>query len=290
LRQPDAGAIVQTRGTFCVPAPFPTVKARCEFDKRPYRSVQARDIPVVFSNPVGRLLTTADGQRVCGVVSQTPNGNETTISTKTIILASNGFGANRSLLKKYIPDVSTVPYGGSTGSDGEAILWGDSLGADLRNMAAYQGHASLADPHGSLVTWTVIEKGGVIIDGAGQRLGNETMGYSAFAALEITKPGPFYVLGRDDWGMSPLVAPYTLTRITPALFHTQGGLNVDARAQVLRRDGTWITGLYAGGGATAGISGATGGTGYVSGNGLLAAVGLGYLAGLDSASFVASKD
>ena len=317
------------------------------------RSVQAHDIPVVFSNPVRRLLTTADGQRVCGVVSQTPDGNETTISTTTVILASNGFGANRNLLKKYIPDLATVPYGGSTGSDGEAILWGESLGADLRNMGAYQGHASLADPHGSVVTWTVVEKGGVIIDGTGQRFGNETMGYSAFAALEITKPGPFYVLadtrirdftaqtqqeyaelvksggvrefltvqaladslgissedlkrttdsvdgaarglhvdvfGRKDWGMSPLVAPYTLSRITPALFHTQGGLNVDARARVLRGDGTWITGLYAGGGAAAGISGAVGGTGYVSGNGLLTAVGLGYLAGLDSASFVASK-
>jgi fumarate reductase flavoprotein subunit len=316
-------------------------------------SVQARDIPVVFNNPVRRLLTASDGQQVCGLVSQTPDGKETVVSTKAVILASNGFGANRELLKKYIPDVAPVAYGGSTGSEGEAIIWGELLGADLRNMAAYQGHASLADPHGSLVTWTVVEKGGIIIDGSGQRLGNETIGYSAFAALEITRPGPFYVLadarirdltakgqqeyadlvaaggvrefstvqalanalgispsvlegtidsvtaaaegtradswGRKDWGLSPLVAPYTLTRITPALFHTQGGLNVDARARVLRADGTWVTGLYAGGGAAAGISGASGGTGYVSGNGLLAAVGLGYLAGLDSALFVASK-
>jgi len=52
---------------------------------------------------------------------------------------------------------------------------------------------------------------------------------------------------------------------------------------VLRADGSFIPGLYAGGGAAAGISGSAGAQGYCSGNGLLTAVGLGYLAGCAAA-------
>ena len=59
-------------------------------------------------------------------------------------------------------------------------------------------------------------------------------------------------------------------------------MHVDDQARVLRPDGSHIKGLFAGGGAAAGISGLKGGAGYVSGNGLLTALGLGYLAGKSS--------
>ncbi len=72
-------------------------------------------------------------------------------------------------------------------------------------------------------------------------------------------------------------APYGAIRVTGALFHTQGGLLVSPRAGVLRA-GVEIPGLFAAGGAAAGMSG-HGAAGYLAGNGLLAAVGLGYLAG-----------
>ena len=64
--------------------------------------------------------------------------------------------------------------------------------------------------------------------------------------------------------------------MTGALFHTQGGLLVDEHARVLR-DRRPVAGLYAAGGAAAGMSG-HGAAGYLAGNGLLAALGLGYLA------------
>jgi fumarate reductase flavoprotein subunit len=68
-----------------------------------------------------------------------------------------------------------------------------------------------------------------------------------------------------------------VVKVTGALFHTQGGLAVDSHARVLRR-GVPIPGLYAAGGAAVGMSG-HGADGYLAGNGLLAALGLGYLAG-----------
>lgn len=74
-----------------------------------------------------------------------------------------------------------------------------------------------------------------------------------------------------------LTAPYAAIQVRPALFHTQGGLAVDAHARVLRSDGSVIPGLYASGGAAVGVSG-KGASGYLAGNGLLPAFGLGYLA------------
>jgi fumarate reductase flavoprotein subunit len=67
-------------------------------------------------------------------------------------------------------------------------------------------------------------------------------------------------------------------KVTGALFHTQGGLAINTRAQVVRNDGSAIENLYAGGGAACGVSGQQD-SGYLSGNGLLAAVVLGKISG-----------
>ena len=81
----------------------------------------------------------------------------------------------------------------------------------------------------------------------------------------------------------PCAPPFHGAFITGALAHTQGGLVVDTSARVLRPDGTRIENLYAGGGTAAGISG-DGPDGYLSGNGLLSALGLGLIAGEHAAA------
>jgi fumarate reductase flavoprotein subunit len=88
---------------------------------------------------------------------------------------------------------------------------------------------------------------------------------------------------RTAFGLAPLAPPFAVTRVNAALFHTQGGLQVDHRARVVRPDGTPIPNLFAGGGAAVGQSGVAGGAGYVSGNGLLTATVLGYVAGESAA-------
>jgi len=88
-------------------------------------------------------------------------------------------------------------------------------------------------------------------------------------------PDPF---GREEFLGGPLEPPFYGIHVRGAVFHTQGGLKVDARARVLRHNGTHIPGLYAGGGTAVGVSG-SGYKGYSSGNGLLAAVVLGKVAG-----------
>jgi len=78
-------------------------------------------------------------------------------------------------------------------------------------------------------------------------------------------------------GDSRLSAPYCAIKVTGALFHTQGGLDIDAHCRVLRDDGTPLPGLLAAGGAARSVSG-NAVWGYLSGNGLLSALAGGYIA------------
>ena len=89
--------------------------------------------------------------------------------------------------------------------------------------------------------------------------------------------------GRDFTQSPPLAPPYRAVRTGPALFHTQGGLVIDAQARVLRPDGTKLPNLFAGGGAARGVSGPSR-WGYLAGNGLLSAVVLGRIAGTGAAT------
>jgi fumarate reductase flavoprotein subunit len=74
-----------------------------------------------------------------------------------------------------------------------------------------------------------------------------------------------------------LEAPLHAIKVTGALFHTQGGLDIDAQCRVRRADGTLLPNLLAAGGAARGVSG-NAVWGYLSGNGLLSAVAGGWIA------------
>jgi fumarate reductase flavoprotein subunit len=74
-----------------------------------------------------------------------------------------------------------------------------------------------------------------------------------------------------------LQAPFYAVKVTGALFHTQGGLDIDTHCRVLREDGSALPNLLAAGGAARGVSG-NAVWGYLSGNGLLSAVAGGRIA------------
>lgn len=111
-------------------------------------------------------------------------------------------------------------------------------------------------------------------------VGEFTRTFEAFA--EMAHKGGSDPLGRKKFGL-PLAPPLHAAWVTGALAHTQGGLAVDRQARVVRADGTPIEGLFAAGGAAAGLAG-RGGEGYLPGNGLAQSFGLGLIAGEEMAS------
>ena len=82
-----------------------------------------------------------------------------------------------------------------------------------------------------------------------------------------------------------LQAPFYAVRVTGALFHTQGGLDIDATCRVLHQDGRPFANLLAAGGAARGVSGDAV-WGYLSGNGLLSAIAGGAIAARTASQLV----
>jgi fumarate reductase flavoprotein subunit len=151
------------------------------------KAIQARDIPLAVGNSVEDLLIESGS-----VVGARIRFGESLIDmpARKVILAVNGFAADTHLVKEYCPEISGAQYFGARGSHGDAIKWGRKLNAALANMGAYQGYAAVAYPHGSLLSWTTIEKGGILIGQDSKRFGNEALGYSGFARV-VLEQGEF---------------------------------------------------------------------------------------------------
>ena len=311
-------------------------------------AAEEADVDILCDARAVTLL--AEGDRIHGLRFCRPDGTTETLGCERLVLACNGFGGNPALVRQHMPDIAGALYFGHAGNTGEAILWGQALGAEIRHAGAYQGHGNVAHPHGILVTWAVITEGGFQVNATGQRFWNEAQGYSEAARAVLAQPGGEAVtifdariaevarqfadfreaeargairraetladlaaqmglpgaaleasltsleaakrgqapdpFGRTLAGATPLSPPYCAVRVTGALFHTQGGLAVDAQARVRRARGGVFPNLFACGGAACGVSGVAD-AGYLSGNGLLSAVTLGRLAGRAPVSIAA---
>lgn len=114
----------------------------------------------------------------------------------------------------------------------------------------------------------------------------ETLGAALAEARAAQSSGRPDALGRS-WGTDlPPAAPFRALRVVGAIYHTQGGLQIDGAARVLRDDGTPLPNLFAGGGAARSVSGPAH-WGYLPAMGLATAVTFGRLAGIGAAKVAA---
>jgi fumarate reductase flavoprotein subunit len=145
-----------------------------------------RGIPIIVNATVSALYAGAD-RAVHGVEIARPDGTRDTLGCEALVLACNGYGGAPDLVAKYIPEMHHALYFGHPGNRGDAALWGAELGASLEHMSGYQGHGSVAHPHGILISWAVIMEGGFQVNTNGQRFSNESLGYSEQAATVLTQ-------------------------------------------------------------------------------------------------------
>lgn len=138
-----------------------------------------RRVTALFADPASRIL---------GVAALRPDGGVERIGCDRLILACNGFGGNRGMVRAHIPEIADALYFGHPGNQGEAMAWGEALGAAIRHAGAYQGHGNVAQPHGILITWAVITQGGFQVNRQGERFWNEAQGYSEAARAVLAQP------------------------------------------------------------------------------------------------------
>ncbi|WP_298722964.1 FAD-dependent oxidoreductase [uncultured Ferrovibrio sp.] len=153
-------------------------------------AANAAGIDIVCDATVTTLFADPDG-RVRGVALSRPDGTTEQIGCDALVLACSGFGGNADLVKRHIPEIAGAQYYGHTGNRGDALLWGEALGAAVKHLGAYQGHGSLAMPHAVLITWALMMEGGFQVNANGERFSCEHDGYSEQAMRVIAQPGGF---------------------------------------------------------------------------------------------------
>ncbi len=154
------------------------------------QAAESNDVVILTRSVAERILADPDGQ-IRGIEIVHHDGTRESIGCDALILACNGFGGNPELVRRFIPEMADALYFGHPGNQGDAVIWGDSLGAQLSHLGAYQGHGSVATPHNILISWAVIMQGGIQINRDGRRFCDETHGYSEQAAEVLRQPGGF---------------------------------------------------------------------------------------------------
>lgn len=305
---------------------------------------QALEATVVTNAQVVDLYLD-EQQHVRGVGVLRPDQQVETIGCDALLLACNGYGGDRDLVRQHLGAMQDALFAGHQGNDGSAVKWGQAMGAAVADMGAYQGHGSWAVPQGILLTWAIMVEGGVQLNQQGLRFHDETHGYSEAAAAVVAQSdalawcvfddpilklaGNFpdfvslqntggVVMAQDidalanrigcasetlahtlNWPLESsdtfgrkfkrrLQAPFYAVKVTGALFHTQGGLDIDAHCRVRRSDGTCLPNLWAAGGAARGVSGPEV-SGYLSGNGLLSALAGAWIAAHEIAQYLGGQ-
>ena len=151
-------------------------------------AAELNDIAILTERAAVRLVTELDG-RICGVEIARKDGIHESIGCDVLIMACNGYGGSPDLVRRFIPEMVGALYFGHPGNRGDAVRWGESLGARLAHLGAYQGHGSVATPHNILITWAVIMQGGIQVNTEGHRFCDESRGYSEQAADVLRQPG-----------------------------------------------------------------------------------------------------
>jgi fumarate reductase flavoprotein subunit len=149
-------------------------------------AVDAAGLPMLTNRHVTNLYANHD-RRILGVTAKLPDRTEERIGCGSLILACNGYGANKWLVAKHIPELANALYFGHPGNEGDAVLWGEALGAALADMSGHQGHGSVAHPHNILITWATMMEGGFQVNVEGERFSDETQGYSEQAAVVLAQ-------------------------------------------------------------------------------------------------------
>lgn len=162
-------------------------------------AAETAGVTIITQARVASLVINEKTSEVIGLVYESPDGNMT-IKCGALILASSGYGANEELIKTHIPSMAGATFHGCEGHDGEAILWGEALGAQMADLGAHQGLGTLANPENFIVPHTLLIDGGVQVNSLGRRFENEIDDISGQAARIIKQPDAISWVVYDQTG------------------------------------------------------------------------------------------
>lgn len=147
---------------------------------------ESKGVHVITRSRVTDLIL-GEGERIVGLKYETPDGGQL-IGCEAVVLASSGFGANRELVARYIPEMADAEYYGCENHLGDAILWGRELSAEMGDLGSYQGLGTVT-PYGFAIPHSILIDGAFKVNGAGERYEHELLNLSGQALNAMAQPG-----------------------------------------------------------------------------------------------------
>lgn len=152
-------------------------------------SALARAGAQVKSGALVTDLVVDDAQRVRGVRYERASGRSGYVGCRALVLASSGFAANEALVAEHLPDMRTLPFAGHEGGRGDALQWGQALGAAVADLDGFVAHGSMVLEQRLPLPWSLMTEGAIQVNAQGERFVNEHEGYSESALFVLAQPG-----------------------------------------------------------------------------------------------------
>lgn len=157
-----------------------------------YANVTELGIPT-FVNADVKDITDADGA-VTGVVVNIA-GEDKTISSKAVVLATGGFGANMDMVTKFKPELNGYVTTNQEGSTGDGVSLGESEGAATVDMDKIQIHPTVEQTTSYLISEAIRGEGAILVSQEGSRFFNEMETRDKVsAAINELDPNHAYVI------------------------------------------------------------------------------------------------
>lgn len=151
------------------------------------RAARNAGAEIVLRARVADIYVDASG-RISGLGIARPDGSRELLGVGALVLANCGYGGNADLIAQHIPEMAGSKYFGHEGNRGDALLWGEALGAATADLTAYQGLGTLADPQAVVVPHPLILEGGWMVNTLGERFTHENANISGLCVPVNRQP------------------------------------------------------------------------------------------------------
>ena len=154
----------------------------------------------VWLGTVAEHLILNEENEVEGVQAVNSAEKITIKARRATILAAGGFGKNKVMMTKYLPEYAEMPCVSGAGSTGDGIRMGMEIGADVLNMDAAELY-SLGSAQKGLRILGVSEamsKGAILVNKNGERFTDESQGYGLTAPPVMQQADAVALLVLDE--------------------------------------------------------------------------------------------
>ena len=152
---------------------------------------KARNNITILTETTATGILINESGSASGIEAQAKAGNKVTVKSKSVIIASGGFGANLKLVAIYNPNLEGFMTTNAPGINGDGIFMGQELGAAVVGMKEIQIHPTVQADTAALITEGLRGDGAILVNSEGKRFTDEVSTRDAVSAAEIAQPGSF---------------------------------------------------------------------------------------------------